>query len=136
MQAPRTAQAFPPSARLLRPAQFAAALKGRRIGRSDWLILTTPRTATQQPRLGLIIAKRYAKQAVTRNTIKRVLREAFRHQQRTLPPHDYVFRLHSRIQDLPLTHIKENARSQADALLHRARKMLNASCEQQAQRSS
>jgi len=135
MQAPRTAQAFPPSARLLRPAQFAAALKGRRIGRSDWLVLTTPRTATQQPRLGLVIAKRYAKQAVMRNAIKRVLREAFRHQQQTLPPQDYVFRLHSRVQSLSLTHIKQHARSQAETLLQQARQTRNASRAMQTPRS-
>jgi len=85
-------------------------------------MLTVPRTTTQvQPRLGLIIAKRYAKQAVTRNAIKRVLREAFRHQRLTLPPRDYVFRLHSRIQDQSLTHIKQHTRSQAESLLQQAR---------------
>jgi len=117
----RSAQSFPPLARLHSPAQFALALKGRRIGRSDWLMLTAPRVATQtQARLGLVIAKRYAKQAVTRNTIKRVLREAFRHQQSALPPRDYVFRLHARIQNLSLTHIKQHARSQAETLLRQA----------------
>jgi len=124
MHAPRTAQSFPPSARLLRPAQFAAALKGQRIGRSDWLMLTAPRATTQpHARLGLVIAKRYAKQAVTRNAIKRVLRDAFRHQQAELPPRDYVFRLHCRIQDQSLTHIKQHARSQAESLLQHAKRM-------------
>jgi len=126
MAAPSTPQSFPPSARLHRPAQFANALKGRRIGRSHWLLLTATRTATQaqtqqQARLGLVIAKRYAKLSVTRNAIKRVLREAFRHAQRTLPPRDYVFRLHSQIQGQSLTHIKGDARLQADALLRQAR---------------
>jgi len=72
----------------------------------------------------MIIAKRYAKRAVTRNAIKRVLREAFRHQQ-GLAPRDYVFRLHSRVQDQSLTQLKQQARSQADALLQQARLRLS-----------
>jgi len=85
-------------------------------------MLTVPRAALQpQARLGLVIAKRYAKQAVTRNAIKRVLREAFRHEQLTLPPRDYVFRLHSRIQNQSLTQIKRHTRSQAESLLQQAR---------------
>jgi len=84
-------------------------------------MLSAPRAATQeQARLGLVIAKRHAKRAVTRNAIKRVLREAFRHQHLLLPPRDYVFRLHSRVPSQSLTQLKQDARSQADALLQQA----------------
>jgi len=127
----RTAQSFPPAARLHSPAQFAPALKGRRIGREDWLILSAARAlpreaAPPEPcaRLGMVIAKRYAKRAVTRNAIKRVLREAFRQQQTTLPPRDYVFRLHGHVPPQSLTQVKVCARAQADALLLQARQRL------------
>lgn len=70
----------------------------------------------------MVIAKRYAKRAVMRNAIKRVLREAFRHQQHALPPRDYVFRLHSRVEPQSLTQLKQQVRQEADALLRKARK--------------
>lgn len=70
-------------------------------------------------RLGLVIAKRYAPLASTRNAIKRVLREAFRHQRQDLPARDYVVRLHSRVGPLSLTALKRAARTEADALFER-----------------
>jgi len=132
MQAAPAPASFPPAARLHKPAEFAAALKGRRIGQSAWLMLSASRvplppqspSVPAQARLGLVVPKRYAKRAVTRNAIKRVLREAFRHQQ-GLTPRDYVFRLHSRIQDQSLTQLKQQARSQADALLQQAKLRLS-----------
>lgn len=44
-------------------------------------------------RLGLIVPKRLAKQAVLRNLIKRLAREAFRNVSGSLPPADLVLRL-------------------------------------------
>lgn len=44
-------------------------------------------------RLGLIVARKLARKAVTRNCIKRVAREAFRSARPGLPPYDMVFRL-------------------------------------------
>jgi len=126
MHAPRPDQSFPTTARLHRPAQFAVALKGRRIARGDWLLLTVPGKSPEadpqsHARLGMVIAKRYAKLAATRNAVKRVLREAFRHAQGSLPPRDYVFRLHSRIPSQSLTRLKQHVRSQAEVLLQQAR---------------
>lgn len=89
-------------------------------------VVTTPREVntdtTQGARLGLIIAKRYAALSVTRNAIKRVLREAFRHQRHLLPERDLVFRLHSRIASVSLTELKRQVRLEADALLAKAAK--------------
>lgn len=117
---------FTSAARLHRPSEYADALKGRRIARGALFVVVTPRThSTSQPqpaapRLGLIIAKRFAPRAVTRNTIKRVLREAFRHKQHQLAPRDYVFRLHSAVGSLTLTQLKAVVRAEADALLDKA----------------
>src|SRR3546814_6780460 len=63
----------------------------------------TPRHAPDQEqngcaRLGLIIAKRFAAKSVTRNAIKRVIREAFRQKRADLPACDLVFRLHSKLE--------------------------------------
>lgn len=50
-------------------------------------------SATGIPRLGLVLPKRLARQAVTRNLIRRQAREAFRHRASGLPPFDLVLRL-------------------------------------------
>ena len=113
-----------PAARLHRPSEYAAALKGRRIARGALLVVSSPREQPQagaQARLGLIIAKRFAARAVTRNTIKRIIREAFRQQRQQLPPRDFVFRLHSPVAPVSLTQLKKQLRAEADTLLDRVR---------------
>lgn len=115
---------FPPTARLHRPSEYVSALKGKRIARGAMLVLTTPRTSTPDTpiaRLGMVIAKRHAALSVTRNAIKRVLREAFRQQRHLLPAGDFVFRLHSRVGPVSLTQLKRQVRAEADALLAKAR---------------
>ncbi|MYN12599.1 ribonuclease P protein component [Pusillimonas sp. TS35] len=119
---------FPPAARLHRPSEYASALKGRRVARGALFVVTTPRGtpaqsatgAEPQARLGMIIAKRFAVRAVTRNAIKRVLREAFRHKQHRLGGIDLVFRLHTRVAPASLAELKKQVRAEADALLDKA----------------
>ncbi|KAA0891212.1 ribonuclease P protein component [Pusillimonas sp. ANT_WB101] len=118
---------FPPAARLHRPSEFASALKGRRIARGALFVVNTPRPAPDgvhadtgtctEPRLGLIIAKRFAARSVTRNAIKRVLREAFRQKRHALPCRDYVIRLNAKVADQSLTQLKKQVRAEVDALL-------------------
>ncbi len=132
---------FPAAARMHRPTEFAAALSGKRIARGAYFIVTAnpassvSSTGNGQPdrpideitpepriaRLGLIMAKRLAHHASTRNALKRVVREAFRAQRLQLPAADYVVRLHKRINDLTLTQLKLAARIEADAHFTRAR---------------
>jgi len=112
---------LPPEARLHRPSEFAAALKGRRLARGAFFILSAaapaglPDGPAVQARLGMIIAKRYAAHATTRNALKRVIREAFRHRRLQLPPQDYVLRLHSKPPASSLTALKRLARAEVDA---------------------
>jgi ribonuclease P protein component len=115
---------FPATARLHRPSEYALALKGKRVARGALLVVTTPRQAPDQAtraRLGLIVAKRFAARAVTRNTIKRVIRETFRRKQHELPGRDLVFRLHAKVQDLSLTELRTLIRTETEFLLERAR---------------
>jgi len=133
---------MPCAVRLHRPAEYVAALKGRRIARGQWLAIHVPspvsqasnqsaarKSANNAPcaRLGLVIAKRLAKRAVTRNAIKRVLREAFRHVRHDLPPHDFVFRLVSPVAPCSLTALKKQMRGEADVLLDQASRRLASS---------
>ena len=114
---------FPPAARLHRPSEFAAALKGRHLARGALFVISTPRRipADQtEARLGLVIAKRMAPLAVTRNTIKRVIRDAFRQRRHELQARDLVVRLHARIPPCSLRELKVRVRSDIDALLDKA----------------
>lgn len=72
-------------------------------------------------RLGLVIAKRNAALAVTRNALKRVIREAFRHRRHDLRPADYVVRLHARVPSMSLTALKRLARAEVDTHFERIR---------------
>ncbi|WP_442594440.1 ribonuclease P protein component [Parapusillimonas sp. JC17] len=122
-----TRATFPPSARLHRPSEYASALKGRRLARGALFVVTTPRAGTGQSapecaRLGLIIAKRFAAQSVTRNAIKRVIREAFRLKRHELPSRDLVFRLHAKVQACTLTELKQRVRIEVDALLDQSKR--------------
>ncbi|WP_019937435.1 ribonuclease P protein component [Bordetella sp. FB-8] len=132
---------LPAQARLHRPSEFAAALKGRRLARGAFFVVSAASAAApdakpagsadsaaetsrfgEQPacaRLGLVIAKRYAPHAVTRNALKRVIREAFRTQRLALPARDYVVRLQSRIAPISLTELKRAARAEVDAHFER-----------------
>ncbi|GAA0230360.1 ribonuclease P protein component [Castellaniella daejeonensis] len=112
--------AFPPAARLHRPSEYAAALKGRRIARGALFVVSGPREPAEGPaRLGLVVPKRHAPLAVTRNAIKRVLREAFRLRRDALPDGDLVFRLVNRPPAASLTALKRQVRAEADILLAR-----------------
>ncbi len=111
---------FPSAARLHRPSEYTAALKGRRVARGALFVVSSPRnTAASPARLGLVVPKRYAPLAVTRNAIKRVIREAFRMRRATLPEGDLVFRLVNRPQPASLTQLKRQVRAEADQLLDR-----------------
>ena len=120
---------LPAAARLHRPTEFTAALSGRRIARGALFVVTAHLRADNEAasalepqcaRLGLIMAKRFAHHACTRNTLKRVVREAFRIKRLSLPPLDFVVRLHRRISAMSLTEIKIAARKEADAHFLRA----------------
>ena len=83
-------------------------------------MVSSPRGPAAGPaRLGLVVPKRHAPLAVTRNAIKRVLREAFRLQRATLPDGDLVIRLVGRPPATSLTALKRQVRTEADALLAR-----------------
>jgi len=119
-----TRATLPSAARLHRPSEYASALQGKRIARGAMFVVMTPRAPASDDgmaRLGLIIAKRHAVRASTRNTIKRVLREAFRARRHALPARDYVFRLHAPVPPTSLTMLRRQVRIEADALLDRIR---------------
>jgi ribonuclease P protein component len=74
-------------------ADVAAALKNGVLTRATRLYLYRSRNSLGYPRLALIVPKRLAPRSVTRNRIRRLMREAFRIRQDRLGGWDYVLRL-------------------------------------------
>lgn len=82
---------FSPSLRLLKSSEFKRVFDKAEVKVSDKNILILARkNQLEIPRLGLIIAKKNVRTAVSRNRIKRVIRETFRHSQHSLQGLDYV----------------------------------------------
>lgn len=107
-------------------ADFSPPHKRRQIARGQKLILNTiiPTRFTSQlysrARLGIIVPKRFVKRAVTRNTIKRVIRESFRATQSQLKLADYVVYLNSSIEHSSITKLKRLIRAEIDMHFRRA----------------
>lgn len=115
---------YPKAARLHRPSEFTNVLKGRRVSRGALFTLQHAQPVPALPeataRLGMIIAKRHAARATTRNTIKRVVRESFRHHRHSLPAADYLVRLHGKVEPCSLTVLRRLVREEVDRHFMRA----------------
>ena len=82
---------FPRRVRLTEPADYQRVFKHcqcKAVNR--WLTVLATANTLDHPRLGLAISRKVARQAVTRNRIKRVVRESFRHRQTELGALDIV----------------------------------------------
>lgn len=108
--------AFPRPCRLTQPAEYAAVFAQRRLVRGRWLTLhLLARPADAGCRLGLVVPKKLLRTAVSRNRVKRLIREAFRQQRASLVTADYVFRLAARPaprgEPLPIEHLRRDLAS-------------------------
>lgn len=74
-----------------------------------------------ESRLGLVMAKRYAKHAVLRNLLKRLIREAFRSALPNLPSVDIVCRLTKSPLITSRQDFKRLSRQEMDGLFARVR---------------
>ena len=83
------AAGFPPAARVRAKAEFSRVFEaGKRV--ADPLLALHRLDDGDAPRLGLAVSRKVDPTAVGRNRIKRVLRDAFRHQRPRLAPGAYV----------------------------------------------
>ena len=87
----QTKAAFPKAARLLKTDEFSSVFRLRPSQKTAHFVLYTRHNQLPHARLGVVVAKRFAPRAATRNTIKRVTRELFRNS--AMPPVDCVVRL-------------------------------------------
>jgi ribonuclease P protein component len=84
-------QGFPRQARLLSGRDFQAVFQGKKCRISDQKLTMLARpNGLKHARLGMAISKRFAKSAVARNRIKRLVRESFRRHQQLLAGLDIV----------------------------------------------
>jgi ribonuclease P protein component len=77
--------------RIVKTDEFSSVFRLRPSQKTAHFVLYTRLNQLPHARLGVVVAKRFAPRAVTRNTIKRVTRELFR--QTGLPAIDCVVRL-------------------------------------------
>ena len=64
--------------RIIKTDDFSSVFRLRPVHRTEHFVLYLRPNPTGQARLGVVVAKRFAPRAVTRNLIKRLAREIFR----------------------------------------------------------
>ena len=77
--------------RIVKTDEFSSVFRLRPAFRTEHFALYQRPNTLGHPRLGIVVAKRLAQRAVTRNMIKRIAREVFR--LATLPEIDCIIRL-------------------------------------------
>jgi len=86
----RAGYGLPKSRRLLRPTEYAATQRGGQRWRDELVRVYAVSNPHPYGRLGIVISRRVAPRAVTRNRVKRQIRESFRHNQIKLSGLDIV----------------------------------------------
>jgi ribonuclease P protein component len=92
LQAPA---AFPKAARLLKTDEFSSVFRLRPWRRSTHFVVYA-RPTGQAARLGLVVGKKFAPRAVTRNLVKRIARESFRLRRAEFDGWDVLLRVSTR----------------------------------------
>jgi ribonuclease P protein component len=77
--------------RIVKTDEFSSVFRLRPVQRTAHFVLYARPNDLTHARLGVVVAKRLAPRAVTRNTVKRITRESFRLAQ--LPAMDFIVRL-------------------------------------------
>ena len=98
-RATNTGASFPRRYRLTKTDEFSSVFGFRKALRSSHFLLhwrTRTAAEAQDPRLGLVVAKKLLPRAVDRNLIRRLAREHFRLLRQGLPARDLILRLAAR----------------------------------------
>lgn len=109
-----TEYSYPKAKRILKPAEFKPVFNQPlfKIHQPHFMAFAYE-AEKDQARLGMAITKKRIPRAVARNTIKRIIREQFRHKHPELPALDIVFILKQSTKDLS----NEQMRQQIDEIL-------------------
>lgn len=89
----RKTAGFPPERRVRKTDEYSSVFTFRRSVRGRYFVLHYVPNKLAAARLGLVMSRKMARHAVTRNLLKRLAREHFRHIVDTLPRHDLALRL-------------------------------------------
>jgi ribonuclease P protein component len=103
---------FPKQVRLLQAAAFDAVFKTGKRHNGRYFTVLTKTTDLTHPRLGLVVAKKNIRLAVTRNRIKRVLRESFRQHRLQLDNLDIVFIIYHAANTLDIKELRQQVDKQ------------------------
>jgi ribonuclease P protein component len=120
----RALATFPKAARLLKTDEFSSVFRLRPWRRTAHFVVYG-RPTGKEARLGLVIGKKYAPRAATRNLVRRIAREAFRLRRAEFGGWDVLLRLHTRFDKKALPSassppLKALCRSEIEVLLDKA----------------
>jgi ribonuclease P protein component len=120
----RAQAAFPKAARLLKTDEFSSVFRLRPWRRTAHFVVYG-RPTGNDARLGLVIGKKYAPRAATRNLVRRLAREAFRLRRAEFGGWDVLLRLHTRFDKKVLPSassppLRALCRSEIEVLLDKA----------------
>lgn len=117
---------FSSDRRIVKTDDFSSVFRMRPCARTEHFVLYARSNQLMHARLGIVVAKRFAPRAVTRNTVKRICREAFRGMQ--MPALDCIIRMTSPVNTRkgPATsrHLKRILREELCNLIASRRKTL------------
>ena len=77
-QQPHSRRPFPPTGRLLKPAEFKRVFNRPEVSADQFFKVMARANEGGKPRLGMAVSRHVDRRAVGRNRIKRVIRESFR----------------------------------------------------------
>ncbi|GAA5166227.1 ribonuclease P protein component [Viridibacterium curvum] len=102
---------FPAERRVRKTDEYSSVFTFRRSIRGRYFVLHFMPNKLAMARLGLVMSRKMAKRAVTRNLLKRLAREHFRHIADTLPSHDLALRLAQKTDAATRTELREDIAS-------------------------
>ena len=94
-------------AKMIKTDDFSSVFNFRKRISTQYLALHYQPNIHQRPRLGLVVGKKVAKLSVSRNYMRRVLREFFRLQQHEICHADLIFRVQKKFSKNDFTQIKQ-----------------------------
>lgn len=103
------AQTFrlPKLAKMIKTDDFSSVFNFRKRINTPYLAMHYQPNAHQRPRLGLVVSKKIAKLAVSRNYMRRVLRELFRLKQHEICHVDLIIRVQKKYNKRDFKQIKQ-----------------------------
>lgn len=111
---------FPSQARLIKTDDFSSVFSFRKRISGHFLALHYQYNQLGRPRLGLVVSKKIARLSVSRNYMRRVLREVFRHQQQNFASVDVVVRVQRLFSKADHAQLKQEFLELLDRLNRRA----------------